>query len=175
MDTPDPTEVPARREEIARQLGLAPDRVTDAVIEQIADDPLFLHHLELCRDSPEMLDLLLGTSKDTPDGRPATAPPVAPSHRPLPGNAELLGRASAALGRWAASGFGRVTHEEYRARLSTCEGCEHLAVPPRKGFYRLMGDTEEKSVCGLCGCDVRRKAWLATEECPDGRWKAATG
>ncbi|TLS45367.1 hypothetical protein FE633_14940 [Streptomyces montanus] len=175
MDTPDPTNLPARREEIALKLGLASERVTDSVIEQIADDPLFLHHLELCKDQPEMLDMLLGESNDRNGGKAGIGLSASPQRPPAPGNAELLGRAGAALGRWIASGFGRVTDDEYRARLATCGECEHLTVPPRAGFYRLMGATDEKTVCGLCGCDTRRKAWLATEQCPDHRWKAATG
>ncbi|MFE7072534.1 hypothetical protein ACFU96_20885 [Streptomyces sp. NPDC057620] len=175
MDTQNPTNLPTRREEIALKLGLTVERVTHSVIEQIANDPLFLHHLELCKGQPEMLDLLLGQG-NAKEGGGASAGLSAPSQQhPSPGNAELLGRASVALGRWVASGFSRITDDEYRARLSACGQCEHLTEPPREGFYRLMGVANEKTVCGLCGCDTRRKARLATEHCPDHRWKATTG
>ncbi|MFC8447778.1 hypothetical protein [Kitasatospora sp. NPDC057223] len=149
----------ADSEEIARKLGIPAQLLTSSVLTQIVDDPLYLHHLELCRNDPAMLGLLLGPEA----GR--TAPPEIRT-------TELLSRAGVAIGRWAASGFGRVPEDAYRARMTACQGCEHLAVPPKSRLYRLTGSAQQKSVCGLCGCDVRRKAWLPTEHCPDGRWSA---
>ncbi|WP_326686527.1 hypothetical protein OIE63_04845 [Streptomyces sp. NBC_01795] len=193
------------RAEIAATLGIPERRVTDAVLAQIAHDPMFLHHLELCRDDPGMLGLLLGETGTAPADEPGAAdgPSAAhrtdaahsadatrrtdPAHRTdaargpdsaparehrTPGNAELLGRAGTALGRWAAAGFSRTPQPLYQERLATCHGCEHLTAAPRTALYRLMGTGEGPSVCGLCGCDVRRKAALATESCPAGRWEA---
>jgi hypothetical protein len=157
----------ASRKELANQFGLSSDQVTDALIAKIAEDPLFLQHLDVCKGDAEMLKILLGEVKSTNQV-------VAPR----PNTAELLARAGEAISRWATSGFSRVGVDEYNRRLSICQTCEHLTFPPTNSVvYRLLRTpTETKSICGLCGCDVRKKAWLATERCPDaefgegGRW-----
>ncbi|WP_318212959.1 MULTISPECIES: hypothetical protein [unclassified Streptomyces] len=152
-----PEESPAS---IARQLGIPPQRLTESVLTRITEDPFYLHHLEMCRTDPMMLDLLLG---------PETAEPAPSAIR----TGELLSRASVAMARWAASGFGRVSDEVHEKRMDACRGCEHLSLPSTSKLYRLTGTAaREKSVCGLCGCDVRRKTKLPTESCPDGRWAA---
>ncbi|MFG3254667.1 hypothetical protein [Streptomyces sp. NPDC048172] len=153
------TDTPYDRRTLAEELGVPVSRVTDAVLAEIARDPMFPHHLELCRDDPGMLDLLLGPYEHADEG--------------TPGNAELLGRAGAALARWAASGFGRVPQETYQGRLAACRGCDQLKAPPDRALYRLMGGGDGRTVCGMCGCDVRRKAALASESCPAGRWEAS--
>ncbi|MDJ1135011.1 hypothetical protein [Streptomyces iconiensis] len=176
-------QVPDRRA-LADGLGIPVRRVTDAVLAEVARDPMFLHHLELCRDDPGMLDLLLSgahaSAAGSLDAAPApavTAAPTAPTAPTAPaasrGNAELLARAGAALAHWAASGFSRTPQAAYEKRLVTCRGCPHLTAPPRKALYRLMGTPDGLTLCGLCGCDVRRKAALASESCPAGRWEEA--
>jgi hypothetical protein len=93
----------------------------------------------------------------------------------IPIEGVLIARAARALASWAASGFERVSVEEYADRLSICHSCEHLSAPPDLSLYKLIG-SQSKTVCGLCGCDVRRKASMASEVCPDesagrsGRW-----
>lgn len=183
------------RTALAERLGLPPRRVTDDLLVRIADDPLLLHHLELCRDDPALLDLLLGPESATPastdpestgpSDRPGRADPGEPTGRRAADpdarraaatpTGKLVGRAGAALVKWAASGFDRVGPDEYRRRLAVCRACEHLSAPPAGSLvHRLAGTAaDSRSVCGLCGCDVRRKAWLATEHCPDGRWEEA--
>lgn len=146
-------------EEIARKLGIPPGSLTNSMLVKIAEDPLYLHHLELCRNDPKMLSLLLGAEADS-----GASPGIRTS--------ELLSRASFAMARWAASGFRRVPDDTYRNRMTACHDCEHLSIPPKNKLYRLTGAAQHKSVCGLCGCDVRRKAWLPTEHCPAGRWDA---
>ncbi|MDT0443518.1 hypothetical protein [Streptomyces johnsoniae] len=160
-ETPEPAHA-ADPKDIASTLGIPPERVTPRLLANVAEDPLFLHHLELCRDDPELLDVLLASAD-------RSARPVV---RDI-GTPELLSRAGAAVARWAASGFRRVSEEVYQSRTAACRSCVHLSYPPRKGIYRLAGSAQEKSVCGQCGCDVRRKAWLPAERCPDGRWEAA--
>jgi hypothetical protein len=155
------------RERIAQQLGLPSEQVTDTLIAKIAEDPLFLQHLDACKGDVEMLEILLGETKST-----SRAP--AAKHDTV----ELIARAGAALTRWAASSFARVGDAEYNRRLSICQSCEHLSSPPtNSAIYRLAtAVANTKSVCGLCGCDTRKKARLATERCPDvgfgeeGRW-----
>jgi hypothetical protein len=146
---------------IAMKLGIPPQRLTESVLTRITEDPFYLHHLEVCRTDPMMLDLLLGPEAD--DGGSAAIR-----------TGELLSRASIAMARWAASGFGRVSDDVYEQRMAACQGCEHLSLPSASKLYRLTGTAREKTVCGLCGCDVRRKSRLPTEKCPDGRWGAAS-
>jgi hypothetical protein len=155
------------REAIAKRFNLSSHQVTDALLAKIVEDPLFLQHLDVCKGDAKMLEILLREV----DSKDRTA-----AFRPH--SAQLLARAGGALARWATSGFSRVGADEYNRRLSICRTCEHLTSPPTNSVvYRLVGTpTETKSVCGLCGCDVRKKAWLATERCPDatfgeqGRW-----
>jgi hypothetical protein len=147
------------RDELARALDLPADLVTDALLAKITHDELFLLSLQLCKSEPRLLEILLREVR-TPIG----AAPARPT-------GELLVRAGAALARWAASGFERVDQATYDQRLATCQACEYLSSPPKTALYRLIVPSQEtRTVCGLCGCDVTRKAWLATERCPDGRW-----
>ena len=55
-----------------------------------------------------------------------------------------------------------VNPEQWKARLAVCVKCEH--------FQKATAATQP--TCGLCGCIVKHKAWLATESCPDNppRW-----
>jgi RNase P subunit RPR2 len=151
--------VQLNQEQIAADLGLAPHQITDVLLNKVAEDELFLYHLKLCKHDPQLLEILMR------EVRPQNAPPQEQR------TSELLGRASSALTRWAVSGFKRVDQTEYQRRLATCQACEHLIAPPKNALYRLVSASQEaKTVCGLCGCDVRRKAWLATEHCPDDKW-----
>jgi len=159
MTSRGPQELTARRAEVAAQTGLPVAAVTDGLLTRIVDDPLFLHHLQTCRDDPGMLAILLRGTE---------------SSSPRHSSADLLRHAGVALARWSASGFRRADDELFGKRLATCHGCEHLTSPHgNTALYRITGTNRvEPSVCGLCGCDVKRKARLATEQCPDGRWPA---
>lgn len=62
-----------------------------------------------------------------------------------------------------------VTHEHWEARLATCVKCEHY----------VRSTATVRPQCDLCGCPLREdrdkpsikdKAWLATEDCPAGKW-----
>lgn len=164
MESPRPQQEEAprspeeQRQELAQELGIPADKLTSPVLARISADPLYVHHLAMCKDDPKLLGLLLGSETQ---GRTQEVHTT-----------ELLSRASLAMARWAASGFATVPQNIYRARIATCQNCEHLSTPPNKKIYRLVGPPQEKNVCGLCGCNVRRKAALPTEHCPDGRWEA---
>jgi hypothetical protein len=155
------------KEEIAERFGLSSDQVTDQLLVKLAEDPSFVYHLEVCKADPQMLRIVLGEAEHRASESNAGLRPT---------SVEIMGKAGIALARWAASGFGRVDPEEYRRRLSICNACEHLSEPPDDLIYRLAPISKTRSICGLCGCDVRRKAWLITERCPDdvsgegGRW-----
>ncbi|MER5886159.1 hypothetical protein ABT160_20245 [Streptomyces sp. NPDC001941] len=141
----------------AGRLGIPEEFVTEGLLRSVAEDPLFLHHLQSCKDDPAMLELLLGPGRG-------------PGERTF-GNAELVARAGVALARWARSGFARATDAVRDERLSVCRGCPHLTAADPGAAHRFTGAGRGAGVCGLCGCDVDRKSRLATEECPDGRWK----
>ncbi|RDI50120.1 hypothetical protein [Nocardia mexicana] len=149
-------------DDVVAQLGLPADVVTGPVLEKIAADPLFLHHLQLCKNDPVMLGLLL---REVPQEQAAPVSEVK--------GTELIARAGLALARWTASGFQKVDRDTYERRLDACRACEHLSVPSASKLYGLVGTPKraEPSVCGLCGCDVERKAWMVTEHCPDNRWE----
>ena len=153
------------RERVADQLGLPLEQVSDSLLAKIADDPTYLHHLYVCRSDPEMFKIVLREASHSSTDIPY-------------GTGALMARAMSALARWAASGFERVEAEEYQRRLEICHSCKHLSAPSDRLAYKLLSPRGERSICGLCGCDVRRKAWLITERCPDrstwkdGRWEA---
>jgi hypothetical protein len=152
------------RTRVASEFGLTLSEVTDALLVKLAEDPTFAYHLALCGSDPDMQRIvLLEVTGRRSDSRVSVA------------DAAVVARAGAAMARWAASGFGRVSQAEHRRRLAICGACEHLTEPPDSVLYALVSG-RGKTVCGLCGCDVRKKAWLSTEQCPDrrhglgGRW-----
>jgi hypothetical protein len=154
-----------QRVDLATQIGLPAEALTDAALKRIAEDPVFLHRLNSCKSDPRMLRILLSEVRevtDTPQESGGTA-------------LELVGRATMAFARWSASGFQEVDDELYEQRLATCYACEHLTIPGGNALlYRLMETNRGAApTCGLCGCDVQRKARMATERCPDGRWPRA--
>ena len=53
-----------------------------------------------------------------------------------------------------------VMPEQRKERLDVCVKCEHFRPATSK-----IGP-----MCGLCGCLVKMKAWLATEQCPAEKW-----
>lgn len=79
----------------------------------------------------------------------------------MPGWTTRLANLTKAVTRWGLSGFPTVTDDTYRQRLDQCHGCE-LLVDDTKCSHKA------------CGCFVARKASLATEACPLGKWMAET-
>lgn len=151
----------AQHRAVAMQLGLPAEVVTDTVLERVANDPLLVHHIDVCKDDPHMLKIVLGDDHEVSDT--ARSREVS--------TVELVRRASAALARWSASGFERVSDDTYEQRLAACRDCKHLATAGEKIVYKIMfTKPSTPSICGLCGCNVRHKARMSTESCPDGRW-----
>lgn len=79
----------------------------------------------------------------------------------------------------AAIASGDIAHETHiRMRRGTCRACPSMWVGIAKE------DTEESSWCGrpepggmnaalpTCGCFIAGKTAVASEECPQGKWKA---
>jgi hypothetical protein len=59
---------------------------------------------------------------------------------------------------WALQGFPVVTNEQHATRMALCQACE---------FWEA-GLVDR---CTKCGCSSL-KLWLATEQCPVGKWFA---
>lgn len=90
--------------------------------------------------------------------------------KPMPSVARQLGNAAMAAGRVARAVAKDepllVSDEIYHARLAVCRDCPERAEHNRNG--------ETFSRCAKCGCWLDaffRKAKLATEDCPLGKWK----
>lgn len=75
----------------------------------------------------------------------------------IPTFAKAVGRFFGALFRGAPV---VVDHDVRTARLLRCRKCPRYYEPAQQ--------------CGLCLCDVELKTWVATESCPDARWKQQT-
>ena len=91
-------------------------------------------------------------------GTVRTFPPVAQQ-------VAKAGIAAAKVAVAAAKGESIIANEETVAhRLSICRECPHVWKAPTGDFLR----------CQLCGCGlngtIRRKAYLATEDCPEKKW-----
>jgi hypothetical protein len=155
-------EIAADRQAIADQLGIPVERITDATLTKIVDDPTFLRHLSACRHDPQMLDLLLPTTPVRSERLPITT-------------ASLIARASTAVAKWAAAGFAQVPDEIFQQRRRACLSCEHIGPPPNGLAQLLARSSDERTHCQLCGCHAFHKARLATEACPDGRWGQEAG
>lgn len=70
--------------------------------------------------------------------------------------------ASAAVGRFAKSGFATTPPDILAARESTCRACPEWDASALKGTGR----------CKKCGCSTWAKLRMATERCPIGKWEA---
>jgi hypothetical protein len=78
-----------------------------------------------------------------------------------PSAVELAENFSLAVSRWVTTGFPVVSKKEYDSRLAVCSSCEFWDAQARLG----LGKCKHKK----CGC-TRFKLWLATEQCPIGKW-----
>jgi hypothetical protein len=83
----------------------------------------------------------------------------------------LVAEAGRAVTRWASSGFRTVDEPVFEQRWAACTACPELIEPPETIVYRVaVAKVSDDRVCGACGCVAARKARLATERCPRGRW-----
>lgn len=158
----------AERHRLSEELGLPAEMLTGPVLRKIATDPLFVHHLRSCATEPRLLQILLREADPQAGTAGAGRAPDIPT-------AELVGRAVAAFGRWAGTGFRFVPEDVQARRSAACASCTHLTGPGASLVYKIgRVPTDRPSTCGLCGCDVRRKVRLASETCPADRWDAAS-
>jgi len=68
---------------------------------------------------------------------------------------QVTGHFAAAMVRWAAHGLPLTSEDVHGERNLTCAGC-----PRRKGHW-----------CSICRCLLYLKSKVATEQCPEYRWK----
>jgi hypothetical protein len=122
-------EIEATRRRIVDEVGIPLDCVTDDLVAKIADDPLFLHHLDVCKGDSEMLAILTAETGKSEEGETAAAPATTP---------ELLARAMLSLSSWAKSRFSRIDGKEYQRRLSICRSCVHLSTPVLFGIRTTL-------------------------------------
>ena len=64
-----------------------------------------------------------------------------------------------AIASWVTSGFGKVSKQQYVARLKVCDSC-----PLRSG-----------NLCTVCGCHLTAKAIATAWHCPLGKWSNDPG
>lgn len=76
------------------------------------------------------------------------------------GCAKMAWNLTKALTAFVADGLRTVDTEEYRRRLSICDGCEQLNTKTGR--------------CRVCGCFVAAKAVGRVWQCPIGQWDADT-
>ncbi|MDA0631860.1 hypothetical protein OUY22_00385 [Nonomuraea sp. MCN248] len=149
------------RERLSELLGPGAGEISDDVVLAVVDDPLYLHHLLISRQTPAFLRLLLDS------------PPETAGASPVPRSAAKLSRqAASSFWKWAKSGFEFVPDEQYERRLAACRQCPHLTDPPQSKLYDVAtvarrGD--DRKICDLCGCVVASKARIPSETCPDPR------
>lgn len=89
-----------------------------------------------------------------PTVAPAAAPPPPPAYPPLVDQLRGLARS---LWAWARSGFALASSAERRRRRAVC-------LAPCPAYDPARGR------CTACGCMAGLKPWLATADCPRGRW-----
>ena len=78
--------------------------------------------------------------------------------------AQCLDPNTVALARWSKVGFSTASEEVFEARLRACLGCPNIRqTSSGEAAYKLM---KTRATCGLCGCDVEKKARMNSEKCP---------
>lgn len=148
------------REDLTRSLGL-PRPVSDEALAAAVENPLYVHHLRICSESPALLEWLLAHPEPSPAGRRA-------EEVLEPDALDLAARVGKALWNWRRTGFQKVDDATYERRWRSCLICPHFKEAPVRWPYKLAQPSGSDSrICGLCGCVASRKAWIPTEACPD--------
>lgn len=73
---------------------------------------------------------------------------------PFPNTLNMALSVGLAVKRWVSSGGQNVDKLERAKRLEACRACPML----------------DGQRCRKCGCFVKVKSWMATEDCPEGKW-----
>jgi len=90
-------------------------------------------------------------------------------------NRELITNAAKAMIRWSKAGFTKVDMETLERRENACLSCPNL-VDPEKLIQKIIaiptvsnkiGERTGSHVCDLCGCHIKKKIKVISEDCPD--------
>ena len=115
----------------------------------------YARNLLTCRRTPAFLAVLLDNPvRPQPDDED-------PGQRTL----ALVKTASRALARWSTVGFSVVDDAVREQRLRACLACPNLRASgaAHSIAFKVM---QTQARCALCGCDVEKKARMASEVCP---------
>ena len=104
-------------------------------------------------------------------------PEVKSNHKPEYhfSNRELISNAAKAMIRWSKVGFTKVDLEILERRENACLSCPNL-VDPEKLIQKIIaiplvsnkiGERTGNHVCDLCGCHIKKKIKVISEDCPD--------
>lgn len=83
-----------------------------------------------------------------------------PSNPGYPSLAKQVKNAVVAAGKAISSGIARVGKDEQERRFEICRSCTEW-----------FDSTKERCRHPQCGCYMRVKTWLATQQCPVGKWE----
>lgn len=138
--------------QLGQVLGLN-EPVPASVLMSALSSEEYARNLLTCRKEPAFLQMLLNN-------------PVRPS-RPMEETesspVEMLKSASVALARWSQVGFSTASEAVFAARLRACLACPHIRQAADAALNKLL---KTRATCGLCGCDVEKKARMNSEKCP---------
>lgn len=155
------TDIYSIKMSIAKELGISEVEIPNSILYKIYSDDLFLHHLSICKDERDFLNILLKEQT------------LEIENESLPSNSELIIKLSKSIKNWIGTGLKRTNSEEYGRRISICNVCPNRVEPDNRFLYKMISSNY---ICKLCGCDIERKAAIQSEECPDkvnnsyGRW-----
>ncbi len=145
------------KEKLVSEFGIPENRLPNSVLHKCAEDPVFLANLLVCWKDDFMYDLLVKQIKST----------ITIS------DTEILKKSSKSIINWIKGGMKFSSDSTYQKRIKTCNICEHVSSPSDSILYKI---SHTEKICTLCGCDIKKKAKLLTEKCPDnltvanGRW-----
>lgn len=140
--------------QLATLLGLGAP-VAPGVLVAALQSEEYARNLLTCRRTPAFLAVLLDN-------------PVRMQPQELhadQGTMALMKTASQALARWSKVGFSVVDDAVRERRLHACLVCPNLRT---SGAAQPLAFTamQTHARCALCGCDVEKKARMASEMCP---------
>jgi len=134
--------------------------VSEQVIQATINDPLYMHHLFTCRNTPEFLERLIAN--------PPISEKSLTSSSYHQSNSEIINKGIKTLLNWSKIGFSVVDNETYEKRFSCCIQCPNLVEAPDRLIYRIISvKTVDSRICNICGCVASKKASLPSESCPD--------
>lgn len=129
----------------------------DQVLERAAEDPLFLHHLILVKDSHSLLGKLVREAMEKPSSTSTSIRQI---------GAKEIAHATQSILSALSNPALRTNARDLELRLDACYSCNNRVAAPDKGLYKMSKIFMGSNVCRLCGCHIETKARLHRERCP---------